>query len=76
MKTVKKKKYNSLNDMSRDSAPGKDGLPMEFCWIFWYLIKEDFTELVHYIFFEKTMSFQNNESSNYFVNPENNTRGN
>ena len=37
--------------MSEDSAPGKDGLPMEFYRTFWYLIKEDFTKLVNYIFF-------------------------
>ena len=54
--------------MSKDSAPCKDELPMEFYRTFWYLIKEDFTELVNYIFFE------NNENSNYFVNSENNTR--
>ena len=39
--------------MSEDSAPGIDGLPMEFYRTFWYLIKEDFTNLVNYIFFEK-----------------------
>ena len=39
--------------MSEDSAPGKDGLPMEFYRTFWYLIKEDFTNLVNFIFFEK-----------------------
>ena len=39
--------------MSEDSAPGKDGLPMEFYLTFWHHIKEDFTELVNYIFFEK-----------------------
>ena len=39
--------------MNEDSAPGKDGLPMEFYLTFWYVIKEDFTELVSYIFFEK-----------------------
>ena len=39
--------------MSKDSAPGKDGLPMEFYWTFWYLIKEDFANLVNLIFFEK-----------------------
>ena len=37
--------------MSEDSAPGKDGLPMEFYRTFWYLIKEDFTNLVNFIFF-------------------------
>ena len=39
--------------MSHDSAPGKDGLPMEFYRTFSNLIKEDFTNLVNYIFFEK-----------------------
>ena len=45
--------YNSLKDISLDSAPGKDGLPMEFYWTFWCLIEEDFTNLVNYIFFGK-----------------------
>ena len=39
--------------MSEDSAPGKDGLPMEFYWFLKYLIKEDFTNLVTFIFFEE-----------------------
>ena len=39
--------------MSEDSAPGNDGLPVEFYQSFWYLIKVDFTNLVNYIFFEK-----------------------
>ena len=50
---TEKELYNSLKDMSEDSAPGKDGLPMEFYRTFWYLIKDDFTDLVNYIFFEK-----------------------
>ena len=50
---TEKEIYNSLKDMSEDSAPGKDGIPMEFYRTFWYLIKEDFTNLVNYIFFEK-----------------------
>ena len=49
---TEKEIYNSLKDMSQDSAPGKDGLPMEFYQTFWYHIKEDFTNLVNYIFFE------------------------
>ena len=44
---TEKKIYNSLKDMSEDSAPGKDGLPMEFYQTFWYLIKADFTNLVN-----------------------------
>ena len=52
-KFTEKEIYNSLKDMSEDSAPGKDGLPMEFYRTFWYLIKEDFTNLVNFIFFEK-----------------------
>ena len=71
---TEKEIHNSLKDMSEDSAPGKDGLPMEFYRTFWYVIKEDFTELVSYIFFEKKRNFENNENSNYFPNPENNTR--
>ena len=39
--------------MSKDSAPGKDGLPMEFYPTFCYLVKDDFTSLVNNIFFEK-----------------------
>ena len=39
--------------MSEDCAPGKNGLPMEFYRTCWYLIKEDFTNLVNYLFFEK-----------------------
>ena len=50
-KFTEKEIYNSLKDMSEDSAPGKDGLPMEFYRTFWYLIKEDFTNLVNFIFF-------------------------
>ena len=50
---TEKEIYNSLKDISLDSAPGKDGLPMEFYWTFWYLIEEDFTNLINYIFFEK-----------------------
>ena len=39
--------------MSEDSAPGKDGLRMEFYPTVWYLIKQDFTNLANFIFFEK-----------------------
>ena len=39
--------------MSKYSAPVKDGLPPEFYQAFWYVIKEDFTNAVNYIFFEK-----------------------
>ena len=39
--------------MSEDSAPGKDGLPVEFYEIFWNLIKGDFANLLNYMFFEK-----------------------
>ena len=39
--------------MSKDVAPGKDGLPIEFYRIFWYLMKGDFTNLVNYILFAK-----------------------
>ena len=60
LKQIKKKKkftqkeiYNSLKDMSKYSAPVKDGLPPEFYRAFWYVIKEDFTNAVNYIFFEK-----------------------
>ena len=52
--------------MSEDSAPGKDGLPVEFYQSFWYLIKVDFTNLVNYIFFEKKRNCENNENSNHF----------
>ena len=38
--------------MNKDSAPGKDDLPLEFCQTFWYLINKDFTNLVNCIFFE------------------------
>ena len=66
---------NFLKDMREDSATGSDGLPMVFYQTFWYLKKEDCTELVNYIFFEKKKrNFKNNEKSNHFVNPENNTR--
>ena len=50
---TEKKIYSSTKNMREDSALGKDGLPMEFYRTFWYLIKQDFTELVNYIFFEK-----------------------
>ena len=39
--------------MSEDSAPGKEGLSMEFYRTFWYLIKKDFRNLVNFVFFEK-----------------------
>ena len=54
--------------MSKDSAPGKDGLPMEFYPTFWYLVKDDFTSLVNNIFFEKKKNCKNNETSNHFPN--------
>ena len=50
---TEKEIYSSTKNMREDSALGKDGLPMEFYRTFWYLIKQDFTELVNYIFFEK-----------------------
>ena len=53
--------------MSKDSAPGKDGLPMEFYPTFCYLVKDDFTSLVNNIFFEKK-NCKNNETSNHFPN--------
>ena len=34
--------------MSQDSAPGKDGLPMEFYQSFLHLKIEDFTNLVNF----------------------------
>ena len=73
---TEKEIYNSLKHMREDSATGSDGLPMAFYRTFWYLKKGDCTELVNYIFFEKKRNFKNNENSNYFVNPENNTRQN
>ena len=39
--------------MEENKSPGKDGIPMEFYITFWYLIKNDFTELVKHIFFVK-----------------------
>ena len=51
---AEKEIYNSLKNLSEDSAPGKDGLPVEFYRTFWYLIKENFTNLVNYIFFESS----------------------
>ena len=66
---TEKEIYNSLKDMSEDRAPGKDGLPMEFYRTFWYLIKDDFTNLVNYIFFEKKRNCKHNENSNDFANP-------
>ena len=42
--------------MSEDSALGKDGLPMEFCRTFWYLIKEDFINLVNYLSLKKEIA--------------------
>ena len=52
--------------MSEDSAPGKDGLPMEFCRIFWCLIKEDFINLVNWLSLEKR-DCKINEHSNYLI---------
>lgn len=40
--------------MSEDSAAGKDGLPIELCRSSSCPLKEDFTDQVNYIFFEKT----------------------
>ena len=39
--------------MKENKSPGKDSIPMEFYITFWHLIKEDFTELIHHIFFVK-----------------------
>ena len=56
--------------MSKYSAPVKDGLPPEFYRAFWYVIKEDFTNAVNYIFFEKKKkrNYIKYENSNYFAN--------
>lgn len=45
--------YNSVKDASEDSASRKDGLLMKLYCTQWYLIKEDFTDAVNGIFFEK-----------------------
>ena len=66
-KLTEKEIYDSLKYMSEDSALGKDGLPMEFCRTFWYLIKEDFINLVNYLSLKKR-NCKINENSNYFAN--------
>ena len=40
--------YQALNDMNKNKAPGLDGLTVEFYLTFWYLIKNDFVELIDY----------------------------
>ena len=40
--------HQALNDMTKDKAPGLDGLTVEFYCNFWYLIKKDFVDLVEY----------------------------
>lgn len=46
--------------MSKDSAHGKNRLPMVFYQTFWYLMKEYFTDVANCIFFEKRNKFCEN----------------
>ena len=39
--------------MEENKSPGKDGILMEFCPTFWRIMKNDFTEMINYIFFVK-----------------------
>ena len=39
---------DAINDMAHDKTPGLDGLTAEFYSQFWYVIKDDFLELVNY----------------------------
>ena len=48
-----KELFKALIGMEENKSPGKDGIPMEFYITFCPIIKNDFTELVNYILFEK-----------------------
>ena len=48
-----KELFEALKSMEENKSLGKDGIPMEFYITFWTIIKNDFTELVNYILFEK-----------------------
>ena len=39
--------------MEENKSPGKDGFSMEFYITFWPIIKNNFKELINFIFFEK-----------------------
>ena len=52
--------------MEENKSLGKDGIPMEFYITFWTIIKNDFTELVNYILFEKKRTTKINENDNNF----------
>ena len=39
--------------MEENKSRGKDGIPTEFYFSFWHLIKKDFTDLINHIFFIK-----------------------
>ena len=39
---------DAINDMAHDKAPGLDALTAEFYLKYWYVIKDDFLELVNY----------------------------
>ena len=51
--------------MEENKSPGKDGIPMEFYITFWPLIKNDFTELVNYIFLKKRTTGINENGNNF-----------
>ena len=48
-----KELFQALKSMEENKSPGKDGFSMEFYIIFWPLIKNNFKELINFIFFEK-----------------------
>ena len=48
-----KELFQTLKSTEENKSPGKDGIPMKFYLAFLPLIKNDFTELINHIFFEK-----------------------
>ena len=61
-----KELFEALKSMEENKSLGKDGIPMEFYITFWTIIKNDFTELVNYILFEKKRTTKINENDNNF----------
>ena len=46
-----KELFQALKSMEENKSRGIDEIPMQFYLTFWPILKEDFTEIVNYIFF-------------------------